>query len=81
MQVYFASWSPRGVVLCHGMQTSRGFILSFEKVGNVEMNNSRSYMTFVQEVICTGMEHQEKTWFVGLSVPFLRVTLKMLRES
>lgn len=81
MQVYFALGSPGGLVFCHDMQTSRSFVLSFENVGKVETNNSRSYKTFVQGVICTGMEHQEKTWIVGLSVLFSLVTLKMLRES
>lgn len=70
MQVYFASWSPRGLVLCHDMQTGKSFILSFEKMGKVEMKNSKSYRTFVQGVIFSGMEHQEKTWIVGFSVAF-----------
>lgn len=70
MQVYFASWSPRGLVLCHDMQTGKSFMLCFEKVGKVEMNNSRRYKTFVQGVIYSGMEHQEKTWIVGFSVAF-----------
>lgn len=52
------------------MLTGRSFIFSFDKREKVEVNNSRSYKTFIQGVICTDMEHQEKTWIIGLSVPF-----------
>lgn len=34
---------------------------------NVELNNSRRCKTFIQGVMCIGMEHQEKTWII---VPF-----------
>lgn len=37
---------------------------------NVKLNNSKNCKTFIQGVMCTDMEHQEKTWIIGLSVPF-----------
>lgn len=81
MEAYFASWPLRVLMLWHDMQTGRSFIFSFDKREKVEVNNSRSYKTFIQGVICTDMEHQEKTWIIGLSVPFYGWPWKCLEKA
>ena len=81
MEVYFTSWSPGDLMLWHDTQSGRSFVLSFEKEEKVEVNNSRSYKTFIQGVICTGMEHQEKAWIISLSVPFYGWPWKCLKKA